>query len=142
MGSEITRCSLDEAKKAAKREPTSTSPRIWTLTRFAFLSGILAVIFSLLPSILDKQKEPGERLGETLAREGQVLVDSLLGKEEPSFELRFEGPYLWPSLAVVTGALAFVLGIIPAIAGGSDRFLSGLASLIGAAVVVWQVWMQ
>ena len=126
----------------SNHQPSTILSMSKTLTRLALLSGILAVVFSLLPSILDKQKEPVERLGDTLAREGQVLVDSLLGKQEPSFELRFEGPYLWPSLAAVTGALAFVLGMIPAIAGGSDRFVSGVASLMGASVVVWQVWIQ
>ncbi len=113
-----------------------------SLTRLALVCGVFAVIFSLLPSLIDKQKEPAERLGDTLAREGQTLVDSLLGKEEPSFELRFDGPYLWPSLAVIAGALALVIGLIAAVAGGTDRFVPAVAALIGAAVVAWQIWMQ
>lgn len=111
------------------------------LTRLSLVCGVLAVVFSFLPSVLEKQKEPAERLGDTLAKEGQTIVDSLLGKEEPAFEIRFDGPFLWPSLAVIAGALAFVVGLIAAIAGGTDRFIPTVAALIGAAVVVWQVWM-
>ncbi|MCB1229579.1 MAG: hypothetical protein KDN19_04905 [Verrucomicrobiae bacterium] len=113
-----------------------------SLTRLALVFSVLAVLFSLLPGFLAKQKEPAERLGDSLAREGQAIVDSLLGKEEPSFELRFDGPFLWPSLAVIAGALAVVVGLVAVFAGGTDRFVAGVAVLIGAAVLVWQVAMQ
>ncbi|MCB1235422.1 MAG: hypothetical protein KDM91_10145 [Verrucomicrobiae bacterium] len=118
----------------------AASPLSLAKTGLAF--AILSVLLSLVPPVLQRQQDPAERLGESIAREGKAFLNTLLGEEEPSFQLRFEGDDLWPSLAVVAAGVGGLLGLLGLLGSGGDRIVPLGAIVLGAAVIAWQVWMR
>lgn len=123
---------------------SSSLPGRVALPVLALFLATFAVACTLLPPLFHRSQPPADRAGEALREGARVFLEHLsrpVEPDRPAIYLRFDGPHLWRSLALLASLAAAVAGGWAAFRSAQGRPVAVCAAIQGLLVFFWHFYL-